>query len=82
MPLFMPLLFAAFDKNSAAFMKKTLLLCNKSSAAFISLLLYAAFKIDLVQCAASVVTSRRFWNAVSDQYLRFVCVCRVGARRI
>jgi hypothetical protein len=25
-PLFMPLLFAAFDKNSAAFLKKTLLL--------------------------------------------------------
>jgi len=51
MPLFMPLLFAAFDKNSAAFLKKTLLLCNKSSAAFISLLLCAAFKIDLVQCS-------------------------------
>jgi hypothetical protein len=46
----MPLSFAAFYKSSAAFMEKALLLCNKSSTAFILLLLCAAFKTDLVQC--------------------------------
>jgi hypothetical protein len=41
-----------------------------------------AFSRQVLVTAASVVASRRFWNAVSDQYLRFVCVCRFGARRI
>jgi hypothetical protein len=32
--------------------------------------------------SASTKAMSQSRNAVSDQYLRFVCVCRVGARRI
>jgi hypothetical protein len=62
MPLLLMHLFAAFYITSAAFMKK-----SAACAAFILLLLYAAFKIDLLSNKSSGVESR---CATDDHRLR------------